>query len=223
MIVQAAPPSADIMPTEIPIFPLSGVLLLPRGQLPLNIFEPRYLAMVDDALKSHRLIGIIQPRSTPENLNGDTDPLYNTGCAGRITSFSETGDGRYIITLTGICRFNVAEELSIFNGYRRVRTHWECFAKDFEHKECLDIDRPALKKMLHGYFQRQGFSCDWAKIDGSNDASLITCLAMICPFDAGEKQILLETVCCRERARKFMSLLEIALHDDTGCCGGKCH
>src|SRR5690606_18203650 len=109
------------------------------------------------------------------------------------------------------------------NGYRRVRAHWECFSGDFEPRECLDIDRTALKELLKNYFDRQGFSCDWAKVDGSNDASLITCLAMICPFDPGEKQTLLETVCCRERAQKFMSLLKIALHDDKECCGGKCH
>lgn len=204
---------APSLPDEIPVFPLPGVLLLPRGHLPLNIFEPRYIAMVDDALKASRMIGMIQPR--------DDSALYDTGCAGRITSFNETGDGRYLITLTGISRFKIKNEIEPKNGYRRVMPDWSPFAHDFHELKCLDIDRADLKKMLHDYFQMQDLHCDMDSIDNAPDEKLITCLSMICPFDAGEKQALLEAKCCRERAQKFMALLKMALHKD-GCCGG-CH
>lgn len=209
--------SLNAMPEEIPVFPLAGVLLLPHGQLPLNIFEPRYVAMVEDALKDSRIIGMIQPRLTGDDLTS----LYDTGCAGRIKSFSETGDGRYLITLQGLCRFKIGQELPRKNGYRRVRPDWSPFRDDFKQEECLDIDRNALRDMLRGYFDMQGLSCDWEAIDGASDARLITCLAMICPFDPGEKQALLEAPCCHARAEKFMALLKMALHGD--CSRAGCH
>ena len=202
------------LPEELPVFPLPGVLLLPRGRLPLNIFEPRYIAMVDDALKTDRMIGMIQPR--------DDAALYETGCAGKITSFDETEDGRYLITLTGISRFKIKNELPLKNGYRRFRADWSPFSDDFKETDCLDLDRDALKKMLAEYFQLQDLCCDMDAIDGASDNKLITCLSMICPFDPGEKQALLEARCCRERAQKFLALLKIAVHDG-GCCGGGCH
>lgn len=202
------------LPETLPVFPLPGVLLLPRGQLPLNIFEPRYIAMVDDALKTDRMIGMIQPR--------DDTALYETGCAGRITSFSETGDGRYLITLTGTSRFRIKNELSLKNGYRNVQADWSSFSDDFRGMDCLDLDRDTLKKMLEDYFQMQDLRCDMDAIDSASDDKLITCLSMICPFDPGEKQALLEAKCCRERAQKFMALLKMAIHDDN-CCGGGCH
>ena len=201
------------LPDEIPVFPLPGVLLLPRGHLPLNIFEPRYISMVDDALKSDRVIGMIQPR--------DDSALYETGCAGRITSFDETGDGRYLITLTGISRFKTRKELALKNGYRRVQPDWSPFSHDLKELDCLDIDRAALKDMLENYFRAQDIQCDMDSIDTAPDEKLITCLSMICPFDAGEKQALLEAQCCRERAQKFMALLKMAVHNG-GNCGG-CH
>lgn len=204
------------LPDELPVFPLSGVLLLPRGHLPLNIFEPRYVAMVDDALKSgNRMIGMIQPRSDSS--------LYETGCAGRITNLEETKDGRYLIALTGICRFRIAQELPQQNGYRRVRPDWSPFVRDSEEMSCLDLDRPALREMLSRYFAMQDIHCDMDAIDGASDEKLITCLSMVCPFDPGEKQVLLEAKCCRERAQKFMALLKMAVHADDGCCGGGCH
>ena len=210
--------SVTDMPPTLPVFPLTGVLLLPRGYLPLNIFEPRYLMMVDDALKSDRLIGMIQPRMSDD---GGKGPLFETGCAGKITSFLETGDGRYEITLTGICRFRTAKEVSNGTPYRRMQADWARFDKDFTPGDCLDIDRPLLKQMLKDYFAKHDLSCDWDAIDGAPDGRLITCLSMICPFDPGEKQALLEADCCRDRARKFMSLLEMAIQG--GECGSGCH
>lgn len=206
--------SANTLPEIIPVFPLSGVLLLPRGQLPLNIFESRYLAMVDDALKNERIIGMIQPR--------DGDSLYETGCAGRITAFSETADGRYLITLTGLCRFKVRSEIEQANGYRRAIPEWSLFAHDFDEVACLDIDRAKMKEMLRTYFGINGIKCDMDAIDSIEDEKLITCLSMICPFDAGEKQALLESRCCRERAEKFMALIKMAVQGGK-CCGGGCH
>lgn len=208
----------DDLPDILPIFPLNGVLLLPGGQLPLNIFEPRYLAMMDAALKADRLIGMVQPREIPRNLaDDDTVPVYDTGCAGRITAFEETDDGRYLITLTGVARFRVAGEQPLLNGYRRVRPDWS-YPKDKETADCLGIDRRRLTALLESYFSQQGLSCSWDAIDGAPDNRLITCLAMVCPFDAREKQALLEAACCKERARLFMTLLEMAV---SGPCDGK--
>lgn len=208
----------DDLPDILPIFPLNGVLLLPGGQLPLNIFEPRYLAMTDAALKDSRLIGMIQPRDIPRTLaDDDSVGLYETGCAGRITSFEETNDGRYLITLTGVARFRVAEEAGIEKGFRRVRPTW-AYPKDRETADCLGIDRGRLNRMLETYFSQQGLSCNWDAIEDAPDNRLITCLAMICPFDAREKQALLEAPCCKERAGLFMTLLEMAV---SGPCDGK--
>jgi Lon protease-like protein len=200
----------DDLPGELPIFPLGGVLLLPRGQLPLNIFEPRYVAMVDTAMASHRLIGMVQTK--------DDGSIYTVGCAGRITSYNETADGRYEIVLTGICRFRFDEELSQINGYRRVKPQWGDYAKDMQSMTCLDIDRGKLRKLLKDYFEKQGLTCSWDAVDQASDEKLMTTLAMICPFDAKEKQALLETPCCKDRAKLFITLLEM---ECTGSCGCK--
>lgn len=198
------------LPGEIPIFPLGGVLLLPRGQLPLNIFEPRYVAMVDTAMSSHRLIGMVQTK--------DDGSLYNTGCAGRITSYNETLDGRYEIVLTGVCRFRFEKELSQDSGFRRVQSDWASFENDLQKMDCLDIDRGKLRKLLKNYFEKQGLTCSWDAVDQASDEKLMTTLAMICPFDSKEKQALLEAACCKERAQLFMTMLEM---ECTGSCGCK--
>lgn len=217
-------PCSFALPQTIPVFPLTGVLLLPRGQLPLNIFEPRYVAMVEDALKADRLIGMIQPRDFQQGMTSDYAPLFETGCAGKITAFEETEDGRYLITLTGISRFHVAEELPLQRGYRRVRTDWADFSHDRQSSDCLGIDRQQLKDLLRSYFDIEGLSCSWDSIDGANDDKLMTALSMICPLDPGEKQALLEATCCRSRAKMFMTMLEMAIHNAKAgpCCGG-CH
>lgn len=198
------------LPGEIPIFPLSGVLLLPRGQLPLNIFEPRYVAMVDHAIAAHRLIGMVQTR--------DDGTVYNVGCAGRVTSYNETADGRYEIVLTGICRFRFDRELSQIKGFRRVKAEWADYSNDLQKIDCLDMDRGKLRKLLKNYFEKQGLTCSWEAVDQASDEKLMTTLAMICPLDAKEKQALLEAPCCKTRAKLFMAMLEM---ECTGGCGCK--
>lgn len=199
----------DALPSDLPLFPLGGVLLLPRGQLPLNIFEPRYLAMVNDAIASHRLIGMIQTR--------EDGSLYKVGCAGRITSYNETPDGRLEIVLTGISRFEILEEGAQVSGYRRARVDWTPFKLDLEPMGCLDMDRGKLRTLLKNYFDQQGLTCSWDAVDKAADEKLITSLAMICPFDAQEKQALLEAQCCKERAKLFMTLLEMEASGGCGC------
>lgn len=199
------------LPDDLPIFPLTGVLLLPRGQLPLNVFEDRYKAMVDDALQSNRMIGIIQPRPVGL-LTGEA--LFNTGCAGKIVSFTETVDGRYEITLKGVCRFHVAKEKPLTqSGYRSITADWSAFRRDTESVGSLNIDREKLKTLLKSYFFMEGMDCNWHAIDSASDDTLITALSMICPLDCGEKQALLEAVCGNSRADLFMTLLEMAIRD----------
>ncbi len=202
-------PRFEDLPLRLPIFPLEGVLLLPRGQLPLNIFEPRYLAMVNDAMATNRMIGMVQ-FSAASAADGGSD-IFRTGCAGRITQFQETDDGRYLITLTGVCRFDIAEELERVNGYRCARADWDPFRNDMEKMGCLGIDRGRLTGLLREYFIINGLSMDWDLIDAITDDSLMTALAMICPLSCAEKQALLEAQCCKERANLFVNLLEIAV------------
>lgn len=202
-------PSRDSLNPTIPIFPLTGALLLPRGYLPLNIFEPRYLAMVDDALSADRMIGMVQPiRPNPP----DPQPeIYTTGCGGRITAFEETDDGRYLITLTGVCRFRVAEELSTTRGYRRVQADWQSFLCDYEEEGEVHLDRERLIAALAGYFDQQGIRANWDAIKETGNERLITTLAMICPFDPSEKQALLEASSVEARANLMVAMLEMAV------------
>jgi hypothetical protein len=205
-------------PDTLPVFPLTGVLLLPGGNLPLNIFEPRYLAMVDDALRTNRLIGMIQPdASKAEGQHGPA--LYRTGCAGRITAFQELEDGRYLMTLTGKKRFEVKDELDTIRGYRRVRPDWSTF-QDVPGKPnlCIDIDREKLHALLKSYFHKEGMACEWELLAATPDQYLITTLAMICPFEPQDKQALLEATDCKARGALFMELLDMAIKG----CDGKC-
>jgi Lon protease-like protein len=196
------------LPRGLPIFPLPGVLLLPRGRLPLNIFEKRYLAMFDDALGSERLIGMIQPSDA--HANGPSPALFSVGCAGRITSFSETGDGRYLVALDGVARFRITEELPLHRGYRRVTPDWAPFGADLA-EDTGTVDRHRLIELLQAYFRQQSLSANWDAIGQAPDERLVTSLAMICPFEPPEKQALLEAGCLSDRARLMMSLLEIAI------------
>jgi Lon protease-like protein len=198
----------------VPIFPLAGVLLLPRGKLPLNIFEPRYLAMVEDALSGNRMIGIIQP-SDPLS-RASVPPVYPIGCAGRITSFSETDDGRCLITLTGVCRFETVRELPIVRGYRRVDVSWERFAADLEEPGPALFDRARLVEGLRTYFKIPGISANWDAIESTPDERLITSLAMICPFEPSEKQALLECGSLSERASMMIAIIEMSVLDKRG-------
>ena len=196
------------LPSVLPIFPLTGVLLLPLGRLPLNIFEPRYLAMTRDALAGERLIGMVQP-SDPRAA-GDNPPVYSTGCAGRITSFSETDDGRFLITLTGISRFRIREELPLLEGYRRVVPEWRAFARDLASDDEAGFDRERLLRGLRAFFQHHKIEADWDAITSVPGERLVTSIAMICPFEPSEKQALLEAPDLDERARLLTAIVEMA-------------
>ena len=195
------------LPDILPIFPLTGVLLLPRSRLPLNIFEPRYLAMTRDSLGGERLIGMIQPSDPQEG--GMNPAVYPTGCAGRITSFSETDDGRYLITLTGVSRFRIREELPLLSGYRRVRPAWDEFAADLDPHE-VDFDRERLTRGLRAFFTQRGIEADWSMIDKAPGEHLVHSIAMLCPFAPSEKQALLDAADLAARAELLTGLVEMA-------------
>jgi len=200
------------MPAVIPIFPLAGALLLPRGQLPLNIFEPRYLAMIDDAMADrHRLIGMIQPDSaSPET---EQKPhLYQVGCAGRITQLSETGDGRYVIQLTGVSRFRVLEELKVSTAYRQCRVAFAPFANDFvARKGEEEVDRQALLDSLNAFLKAKHLKADWDNIESAPNEALVNALSMMSPYGPAEKQALLEAPDLKSRAEVLIALTEIEL------------
>jgi uncharacterized protein len=203
------------LPEEFPVFPLSGALLLPGGRLPLNIFEPRYLAMVEDSLASGRLFGMVQPDK--RLASGDTGPgLYRTGCLGRLSAFSETEDGRYLITLTGLIRYSIVEEVEERRGYRRVRGAFAGFAADLEPalRTGLGPDRQLLLDASKRYFIHAGVDANWEAIGAMSDNVLVVTLSMACPFDPEEKQALLEAPTLPERARVLLALLEINAFDD---------
>ncbi len=202
------PTFADL-PRVIAIFPLTGALLLPGGMLPLNIFEPRYLNMIQAALASgHRTIGMIQPKGDDA---GEVPSVYDTGCAGRIVSFAETDDGRILITLTGMCRFAVVEELPLKDGYRRAVAEYGRFRVDMSAEARADIDRARLLKVLKAYLEHEKIEANWKAIEDADDAQLVASLAMMCPFRASEKQALLEAPDLAERTRVIVALLEMAL------------
>lgn len=211
--------SVKELPQKLPIFPLEGVLLLPGGQLPLNVFEKHYLRMVEDALSDSRLIGIIQPSTKRDKPSDQSEghselDIFDTGCAGRITSFSETSDGRYEVVLTGVCRFQINQVLEKTKGYRRVEAKWDSFTEDLNQnqRQCLNIDRDKLYALLDNFFEMHDLSCSWDSIKATPDSSLITALSMICPLAPSEKQCLLEAEDCEKRAEMFMTMLELATH-----------
>jgi Lon protease-like protein len=197
------------LPITLPIFPLPGVLLLPHGRLPLRIFEPRYLAMTRDALAGERLIGMVQPNDPV--VSDANPPVYPIGCAGRITSFTETDDGLFLITLTGISRFRIREELPLLEGYRRVVPEWTDFARDLEADEYSGFDRDRLIRGLKGFFQHHQISADWDAIASTPVDRLVTSIAMMCPFDPSEKQALLEASDLDDRARLLTAIVEMAV------------
>jgi Lon protease-like protein len=197
------------LPKTFPVFPLAGALLLPRARLPLNIFEPRYLNMVDDVLSSERLIGMIQP--TDPEANPPAPPLYPVGCAGRITSFTETGDGRYLITLTGVCRYRIEKELSSLVPYRQVTADFAAYADDLRPTDDdKNVDRKRLLKMLKIYLETQNLETDWESVKQAPGEALINSLSMICPFGPQEKQALLEAPTLNDRVQILTALIEMA-------------
>lgn len=202
------PHRESALPKTLPIFPLRNALLLPRGRLPLNIFEPRYLMMTDAALGAGRLIGMVRPRR-------DEDPkdLYTTGCAGRITSFMETDDSRYLITLTGVSRFRLAEEVEDDTPYRVTRPDWQPYASDlWAHESDDDPDvRVKLLDVLQTYLTEAGLKADWSAIKDASVDSIVNSIAMSCPFAPDEQQAILEAESINRRARTLISLMEISV------------
>jgi Lon protease-like protein len=196
----------------IPIFPLPGALLLPRGQMPLNIFEPRYLAMIDDAMRSgHRLIGMIQP-DTAHPGSEQKPNLFKIGCVGRITQIAETGDGRYLIQLTGIARFRVDQELSVTTPYRQCRVAYAPFADDFvARKGEGEVDRASLLQALSEFLTANNLKADWEGIEDAPNEALVNALAMMSPYGAAEKQALLEAPDLKTRAEILVAMTEIEL------------
>jgi Lon protease-like protein len=202
-------PRLEDLPSEFAVFPLSGAFMLPRGKLPLNIFERRYLAMTLDSLAQGRMFGMIQPDAHAAMV-GDEPGLYRVGCLGRLSSFSETDDGRLLITLTGLIRFTVAAELDMRNGYRRVRGDFSQYAGDLaETRPPVTIEREKLLAALRAYFARRSVEANWDAIRGLSDDGLIITLAMACPFEAVEKQALLEAPTDTDRAATLLALLQM--------------
>ena len=194
------------LPSSFPVFPLAGVLLLPRGQLPLNIFEPRYLQMLDDALGRGRYLGMIHP------MDDDTDRLAPVGCLGRISSFSEAEDGRMIISVTGVCRFSVVDELPVTTPYRQVNANFEPYADDLiVDAGSFDVNRDGLIDVLRRYLDASGLSVDWESVESSSNEALVNSLSMISPFGMREKQAMLEANSLGERNEILIALTEMAL------------
>jgi uncharacterized protein len=196
----------------IPVFPLPGALLLPRGQMPLNIFEPRYLAMIDDALRAgHRLIGMIQPDSGHPG-SAEKPNLFKIGCVGRITQIAETGDGRYLIQLTGIVRFRIDEELAVTTPYRQCRVVYAPFADDLVARKGEDaVDRERLLRSLSEFLRANDLKADWEGIENAPNEALVNALAMMSPYGTAEKQALLEAPDLKTRAEILVAMTEIEL------------
>ncbi len=198
------------LPGVIPVFPLSGALLLPRGQLPLNIFEPRYLAMINDVLKTDRIIGLIQPAA--EAAESPVPALLSVGCAGRITQFAETGDGRYLITLTGIARFRIVEEIIAPTPYRQARVEFSDFHADFTPRAGEEaVDRDSVLSTLRQFADANDLQIDWQSIREAPNEALVNALSMLSPYGPREKQALLEAPNLKSRAEVLVAITEFEL------------
>ena len=196
------------LPGTIPVFPLAGAILLPRGQLPLNIFEPRYLQMIDEALSGARLIGMVQP-SFDGALRADGEPeICSVGCIGRITSLAESGDGRYLISLQGVCRFRLVRELPVKTPYRQCKV--TCFVGDLDEDQTGgEVDRPALLATFRSYLEANGLEADWESVSRAENAMLVNALSMMAPYGPAEKQALLEAPDLKTRADILVAVSEM--------------
>jgi len=200
------------LPEVIPVFPLPGALLLPRGQMPLNIFEPRYLAMIDDALRDgHRLIGMIQP-DVAHSETSEKPALFRVGCVGRITQLAESGDGRYILELTGVSRFKVVEELAVLTPYRQCKVDYFPFVDDFTARKGEDeVDRETLLAVLTDFLKANNLKVDWDGVENAPNEALVNALAMMSPYGPPEKQALLEAPDLKTRAEILIAVTEMDL------------
>ena len=201
------------LPEIIPVFPLPGALLLPRGQMPLNIFEPRYLAMVDDALRDgHRMIGMIQPDVAHSRKDADKPALFQVGCVGRITQLAESGDGRYILELTGIARFKVVEELEVLTAYRQCKVDFFAFTDDFTARKGENaVNREALLVALAEFLKANNLKVDWEGVESAPNEALVNALAMMSPYGPAEKQAMLEAPDLKTRAEILIAVTEMDL------------
>ncbi len=201
------------LPDVIPVFPLPGALLLPRGQMPLNIFEPRYLALVDDALRGgHRLIGMIQPDPVHPGADQSRPALFRVGCTGRITQLAESGDGRYLIQLTGIARFRIEDELAVDSPYRQCRITYRPFVDDFIARKGEEaVDRKSLLRALANFLKANNLKADWEGIENAPNEALVNALAMMSPYGPAEKQAMLEAPDLKTRAEILVAITEIEL------------
>jgi len=214
MGINNPPDRLDLLPTVVPLFPLTSALLLPRGELPLNIFEPRYLAMIEDALRADRIIGMLQPLDSHA---GSSPPVHQVGCIGKITQFAETGDGRIMVTLTGLSRFRVVEELTTLTAYRQCIVSYEEYARDLvEDDGESDVDRAAVLTALRNFADANRLKIDWKSIEQTPNEALVNALAMMSPFGPEEKQALLEAKSLSARADVLVAITEIELARGNG-------
>ena len=214
--------NAADLPPVIPVFPLTGVLLLPRARLPLNIFEPRYLAMIDAAMSGVRLIGMVQPK-IPGSEKRSKPELSEIGCVGRIVEYSETDDGRYMVTLLGLTRFRVAGEREVDTPYRQVAADYAAYASDFRQENEPGLPRDRLVAALRPYLQEREMQTDWSTIDEAPEETLVNALSMLCPFEPAEKQALLEAPTLKARTEALVALLEMANAQSPGSGGTPPH
>ncbi|MGF1476420.1 MAG: LON peptidase substrate-binding domain-containing protein [Geminicoccaceae bacterium] len=200
--------SPESLPSRFPIFPLAGALLLPGGNMPLNIFEPRYLQMTRDAMQTDKVIGMVQTRGDNAS-EMEVPPVYRTGCVGRISNFEETDDGRYLITLIGVCRFDVEQELTPMTPYRQVNASFDRWLGDLDDSEPDPALRISLVAAMRSFFDKHDIEADWDAVQGAPLSGLVTSLSMICPFEVSEKQALLEAADQSDRARILISLMQM--------------
>lgn len=208
-------PAFERLPASLPIFPLEGAAVMPEAELPLNIFEPRYLNMVEDALRTDHLIGMVQPRP---RVPGDPPPVYRTGCAGRITAYRETDDGRILLTLTGVCRFDIVEELPGIRGYRVVVPEWSRFRSDYDESPRGPViaDRDRFFAALQRYFRDRDLKVEASSLNRLPAAALVNRLATVLPLDPAEKQAVVEALSPAERAEALLAAIELAVTGEQG-------
>ncbi len=208
--------SIEELPTTIPLFPLNKVLLLPRAKLPLNLFENRYLHMLDHSLTNKRIIGMIQPRERVAKNSEIRNPnLYDIGCAGRVTAFSETNDSRYELILKGVCRFRIIKEKKLVNGFRSANVEWKEFANDFDTLSLItQKKRKDFEDLLKIFLEKISINADWEMVETTNDEDLVNMISMCCPFDVSEKQALLEAKSLNQRLEVLTSLMQMGLNDN---------
>lgn len=206
-------PNVDSLPETLPIFPLENAVVMPQAELPLNIFEPRYLNIVEDALATHHMVGMVQPDPSEQ---GEPVPVYHTGCAGRITSYSETRDGRILLTLTGVCRFDILEELPCTRGYRLVRQDWNRFLPDLDMPKRDKDDTPGRERLLsqlRNYFDTKELQIDWKLLKQLPTLQLVHSMTVLLPLEPVEKQTILESVEASDRALAFGNALQFGLSE----------